>query len=77
MLGHTEVLGRVGRREDDMAPVIEVALGLTLDEELAPGVDGKHAVKLLLFMAHELAIPELHQPYKSHPLRSRRSSVRN
>lgn len=49
--GHAKVPGRVGGHEDDASAVVEMAVCLAGDEELAAGVEGEDAVKLFLKVA--------------------------
>jgi hypothetical protein len=48
VLGHGEVLGRVGGHEDDAAAAAEVAVRLARHEELRPRVDAEHPVEFVL-----------------------------
>lgn len=47
---YTEVLGRVGRRQNNAAALIEMAIRLTSNEELAASVKAEHTVKFLLLV---------------------------
>ena len=52
VLRHAEFLGRVGRHEDDTAPLVEVAVRLAGDEELRARVDAEHPVEFFLCDMH-------------------------
>ena len=52
VIRHTEVLGSVGRYEDDTAALIEVAVGLASDEELSTCVDAEDAIEFFLYICH-------------------------
>jgi hypothetical protein len=47
VLGHALGLASDGSHEDDAAANLEVLVRLAGNEELSPGVDGKHTIKLL------------------------------
>jgi hypothetical protein len=49
VLGHTEVLGGVGRHENNTTAFAEVVVGLAGDEELAARVQAEDAVEFLLY----------------------------
>lgn len=48
VLGHAEILGRVGRHEDDATTIVEVAVCLARDEKLAAGVQREDTIEFFL-----------------------------
>ena len=46
---HAEVLGRVGRHQDNTAALVEMAVGFAGNEVLSAGVDAEDAIEFFLF----------------------------
>lgn len=63
MLGHAEVLGRVGRHQDNAPALVEMAVRLARDEELRARVDAEDAIELLLSIHTPSAPPSAPFPY--------------